>query len=303
MKCIVTGASGFLGKTFCEMACKYTNIQIFALSTKINNQLLNSNINHIQCDINDFSKTKNIFNNINPDIVFHFASTSLVKDNSVETLQSNIGLMDKILRCAKQSNFVFSSSATVYGQQKSNNHTFTEDSDLNPESIYAIIKVMSEELIKFYYRIGWINQYLIYRYVAHVGKHATHGVLIDIFNKINKSQGEIEIFGSYPGATKPFVLASQSMQVTLDHSFDFFKNNNHVGTFNISPPDAVSVNDLVDIVMRCCHKKLNKKWLGDQSLWQGDQKYLSVSSKLNTNLMSSAEAIKLATYQLIQGQL
>lgn len=302
MKCIVTGANGFLGKTFCEIVSKNNDIKIFGLSSQTNDQLLNPNVTYIKCDVNNFSKTQNIFNQINPDFVFHFASTSLVKNNNIEILESNISLIDKILRCSKQSNFIFSSSATVYGQNESNNYTFNENSELKPESIYATIKVMSEELIKFYYRIGWINKYLIYRYVAHVGKNATHGVLIDIFNKMKTSQDFIEIFGSYPGTIKPFLLASQSMNITLNHSINFFKNNNN-GIFNISPNDNISVDDLVSIVMKCCNKKLNKKWLGDTSLWKGDQKYLSVSSKFEKNLISSSDAIKLATYQLLKSKL
>lgn len=299
MKLIVTGANGFLGKTFCEIALKNNDIQIFGLSRNNIDNFKNNNFHIIKCDINNYEDIKSKFSQINPDIVFHFAANPSVKDDNISVLETNVIMTDKLLRCSKNTNFVFASSATVYGQLLNENSSFTEKSEIKPESIYATSKVLSEELIKFYHRSKSINKYIIYRYVANAGKYSTHGVLPDIIRKIKNAKDSIEIFGSYPGTVKPFTLASQSMDISLNNTLNVFKTKDS-SIFNISPNDAISVDDLINIAMININKFLNKTWLGESSLWKGDQKYLRVKSKFSKKLYSSYKAIESATKELME---
>lgn len=298
MKLVVTGSNGFLGKTLCSNLINNKDLQIFGISRN-KCGLKSNNFHDIQCDLNDFKKIKEIFDNINPDIVYHFAANPLVKDASTSVLETNVIMTDKILKCSKNSNFVFASSATVYGQSTSE-LPFKVNNKLNPESIYAVSKVHAEELVKFYGRTKYINNYLIYRYVANVGKYSTHGVLRDLIYKIQNSNNKsIDIIGSYPGTVKPFTLASQSMKITHKYTMSLLHGNKSNNIINMSPKDSISVNDILDIITNILNINVSKNWLGESSMWLGDQKYLYIHSIIANKFLPSKMAIELGCKEIL----
>lgn len=287
MKILVTGANGFLGKTIIENLLRVDYFDVYGVSRK-KTDISSKKYKHILLDLNDYNSVKKTIEEIDPVYIFHFAANPIVKDKSNSLINDNVSITNNILSCFNK-NFVFASSATVYG---SDDKFFTVDSELKPESLYAVTKLQSEELVKFYARTKQIKSGLCIRYVAHVGKNSTHGVLFDIKNKILKNKKEIELFGDYPGSIKPFLLAEQSMSLTLQEAFS---NNYEYKCINMSPSDSISISQLVDRV--CIYlniDRIKKKWLGQNSTWMGDQKKLSVYSEYSSVLFSSVEAVDLA---------
>ena len=285
MRILVTGASGFLGKTLIQKLIPNKELQIYGLSRR-DVDIRSDNYFHNCIDLNNLSYLKTYMSNVEPDYVFHFAANPLVKTNSSSIIQENVTTTNNILSCCR-SNFVFASSATVYG---SKDITFDRTISPEPESLYAVTKLQSEELIKFYCRTKQIKSGLSIRYVAHVGKNSSHGVLYDLINKINKNSKSVDILGEYPGSTKPFLLAEESMSFTIEHVF----SNKLEGydCIDIAPSDSISVSEIVDrICLRLNIDRIKKNWLGKESTWLGDQQRLFVYSKYGCLLSSSRDAI------------
>lgn len=289
-KIIVTGANGFLAKTLIQQALK-RDILVCGISTSPQaivhdrylhlpiTRSLNYDSEWLGCEIAW----------INPDVIFHFAGDPKV--NSTDgILESNTLVTNNLLRFCEGCNFVFASSAIVYGSRCPPDG-FKVSDRVNPETLYAVTKVQCEELVRYYAKIGAINGLCI-RYVATVGRNATHGVLPDVVRKL-KGSSEIELFGDYPGSSKPYLWADESMGLTLDLGLS---NLEEYSVCNMSPPDSLNIDLLVDEVLRTTGQSpVKKKWNPD-AVWKGDQRNLRVQSEFN--LLSSREAIRAAVREL-----
>jgi UDP-glucose 4-epimerase len=285
MKILVTGANGFLGKTMIQELVRRLSgkIYIYGLS-RTDNKFDHSSYVHVQVLNNKFTEA---VASINPDVVFHFAGNPMVnaRDGLIE---DNAILTDRILRGCGASNFIYASSASIYGSACPPNG-FSETDTPNPESIYAVTKLQGEDLVKFYTKKTGLKGLSI-RYVATVGRNATHGVLPDVIRKLKEDPNEIELFGEAPGSIKPYLWADQSMSKTLDLGLMSLPSYD---VLNMSPRDQLSIDELVDEVLESKNlSPVKKKW-APQYAWAGDQTDLRVSCRF-PDLMSSRMAIRAA---------
>lgn len=158
---LITGGAGFIG----------SHMAGFLLSKNIDFVLLdnfsNSNINNISLlesffkkkikilnvDLRNISHVENLFHKYNFSSVIHFAALKSVEesikysnlyfDNNVSGSKNLINIIKKF----KIKNFIFSSSACVYGEP--NYLPIDEDHPLNPSNPYAQSKADVENLILF----------------------------------------------------------------------------------------------------------------------------------------------------------
>ena len=157
---LITGAAGYIGGTFCYEALKkgYKVIGLDNFSNSKNNyinymkQNFAENFIFLDKDLreNNLHELKELQADI--DCVFHFAALKSVPDseknpdlyyaNNVEGTENLIKLMH-ILSIKK---LIFSSSAAVYGDQKT--QPIKETASLSPKSFYAKTKKLSEDLIE-----------------------------------------------------------------------------------------------------------------------------------------------------------
>ena len=159
MNILVTGGAGYIGSHTCVELLNNNHSVIIAdnlINSKIETidkikQITNKDVIFYQIDVTDEQAVESIFNKHKVDGVIHFAGLKAVGesvDKPLEYYYNNlVSTMVLSKMCVKYgvSKFVFSSSATVYGDQPS---PLREDMELqkttNP---YGETKAMSERIL------------------------------------------------------------------------------------------------------------------------------------------------------------
>ncbi len=175
MKFLVTGGAGFIGSAVIRHIIKSTDhsvINVDKLTYAGNLESLNSIVKDTrykfaQVDICNDTDIKDIFNKHQPDIVMHLAAESHV-DRSIDSpsdfIQTNIVgtyvLLEEAraywssLKDDKKARFKFHHVSTdeVYGDLKSGEDLFTEDTPYAPSSPYSASKASSDHLVRAWQR-------------------------------------------------------------------------------------------------------------------------------------------------------
>ena len=127
-------------------------------------------------DILNKNLLKKIFIKHKIDIVMHFAGLKSVgesKNNPLKYYENNVGGTINLIQFVKNFNvkyFIFSSSATVYGN--SNSICYKENSPLKPFNVYGQTKAMVEQIITDYFSFNKKKfSVAILRYFNPVGAH------------------------------------------------------------------------------------------------------------------------------------
>tara|TARA_B100001939_G_C16851670_1_gene577759 strand:- start:23 stop:1009 length:987 start_codon:yes stop_codon:yes gene_type:complete len=161
MKCLVTGAAGFIGSNLIDklVAQKHRVIGIdnFATGSKEN---LNSSIKKIKfkkIDIRNLQKLKKANLSRDVDWVFHLAGLADIVPSiksPIDYLNTNITGTQNILeifRKSKLKKFIYAASASCYGIPKK--FPTNENSKIDPRYPYALSKYLGEELVMSWAKI------------------------------------------------------------------------------------------------------------------------------------------------------
>lgn len=185
-KILVTGGTGYIGShtivDLIENGFDVISIDNFSRSTTIAlagiEKITGKKIKNYTVDLKNFDETQAVFQE-NPDIngIIHFAAYKAVGESVDEPLryyENNMFGLINLLKCVQEfsiSNFVFSSSCTVYGNPDT--IPVTENSPIKPaESPYGATKQMGEVVIKDFTKAVPTKTILL-RYFNPVGAHPT----------------------------------------------------------------------------------------------------------------------------------
>ena len=229
---LVTGGCGYIGSHTCLLLLEL-GYQVYIIDSNINskskvierilklaglsNELANNNLHFEKGDLNDYIFLEKFFSklkiqNIKLDAVIHFAGLKAIKESKQDPLKywkNNVSATLNLLLLMDKNNcknIVFSSSATIYGNNNSN--LISEEEPIQPINPYGRTKVAIEEILNDIY-ISSPNDWRIasLRYFNPVGAHPSGiigedqiGIPTNIFPLINKVASrhldELVIFGN-----------------------------------------------------------------------------------------------------------
>lgn len=183
MKVLVTGGAGYIGSHTCielltagHEVCVIDNLSnghIEAIERV--KRLSNKNLTFFKLDIRDSAALKLIFSEFNPESVIHFAGLKAVAESVLEPLNYydvNVNGTTSLLNAMAVTNcinFVFSSSATVYG--KPDYLPYDEEHSTRPVNPYGRTKLMTENILNDWSSTNIKRRATALRYFNPVGAH------------------------------------------------------------------------------------------------------------------------------------
>jgi GDP-mannose 4,6-dehydratase len=156
LKALITGILGFIGSNLAEKLVNNGD-DVYGLVRRVANRNLNvlgetiKDVTLVSGDITDYASTRNALKIANPDIVFHLAALSPVRDSferPFEYQQANFtGTMNVAhalleLPDSQKRKLVAASTAEVYGMQ--GKEPLRETLPLKPSSPYAVTKAAGD---------------------------------------------------------------------------------------------------------------------------------------------------------------
>lgn len=187
MKILVTGGTGYIGShVVVELLNQNHDIEI--LDNLINSKI--TVLNQIQkitsqkptfheIDLLDKPKLNRLFQNTHFDLVMHFAGLKAVGESIEQPLEyykNNVTGTLNLLECMqnhKVQNFIFSSSATVYGNPGVSEYTENTETGRGITNPYGRTKYMIEEILKDLAISNKDLSIISLRYFNPIGNHSS----------------------------------------------------------------------------------------------------------------------------------
>lgn len=309
-KVLVTGGAGFIGSHIVDalLANKNKVIVYDNFSTGkglfIKHNLNNKNFKLVKGDVLQTKKLTAHMKDV--DFVMHLAAHADVKsgftDHTIDHLQ-NLEATRSVLEAMyknKVTKIAFSSTSSVYGDAKT--HPTPENYPFEPSSLYGATKAACENYIQSYARYYDWRAY-IFRFVSFVGERYTHGIIFDVLKKLKKDSKSLELLSDgTPRKSSIYVKDGISAIFKVINT-----STEQIGIYNIGHDDVLSVNEIVDTILAAADVKVQKKYLGGDSGWKGDNKFVYLDNKKLKKLgwkpkISFKEGIKRTVVYLQENQ-
>lgn len=275
MKILVVGGAGYIGSVNVERLLKDGHeVVVFDNLSRGHREVVPGAAQFVLGDMGNELDLKGVFGAHKFDAVMHFAALSLVKE-SVEQpalyFKNNVSYGLKLLDAMREAgvnNFIFSSTAAVYGEPAK--HPILEDFPLSPTNPYGESKLAFEKILKWYGQAYGLK-YTCLRYFNAAGASKTAGedhdpeshlipLLLDVAKGTRK---EVTIFGAdYPTPDGTCIrdyihvidLADAHIRA-LEHQ----RSTNQCGIFNLGNGRGHSVKEVVDVVREVTGKEIPTK--------------------------------------------
>lgn len=290
MSILVTGGAGYIGShTAVELIQAGYDVVIadnfYNSSPKVIDriqQITGKSVQFCLCDVCDEKQVDNLFcRHKDIDCVIHFAAYKAVGESMEKPLEyysNNIGGAMCILRAMKKygvKNFVFSSSATVYGQPEKIpcDESCPAGSATNP---YGWTKVMQEQILRDICAADKDMNVAILRYFNPIGAHPSgligedpNGIPNNLLPYIAQAAigkfDSVRVFGDdYPTADGTGVRDYiHVVDLAKGHVAAVRKLHTNCGivTYNLGTGKGYSVFQVIDAFEKACGKKLKRNIL------------------------------------------
>ena len=257
-------------------------------------------------NIMDKENLETVFKENKIDSVIHFAAFKAVGESveiPIEYYHNNLTTTLVLLKLMKKhnvKNFVFSSSATVYGDAKT--IPIMEDSPLSATNPYGATKLMIEDILRDVYKADKNMNIAILRYFNPVGAHASgiigedpNGIPNNLMPYITKvaiaELKELSVFGNDYNTPDGTGVRDYIHVVDLAKghikALEKLDTNSGLVTYNLGTGKGYSVLDLVKAFSKASGKEIPYKIVdrraGDIGVCYADPK------KANENLGWKAE--------------
>lgn len=273
-KVLVTGHTGFKGTWLCKILVNAgaevtgysleppTVPNLFSISGIVDK--MNSMIG----DIRYFEKLKNIFDEVQPEIVFHLAAQPIVRDsykNPRYTYETNVMGTVNLLECVRFSSSVKSVLNITTDKVYHNNEWcwgYREDEPLDGFDPYSNSKSCSE-LVTHSYKNSFFGDNRVAISTARAGNVIGGGDFANdriIPDCIRAVQSRNDIIVRNPFSTRPYQHVLEPLSVYLTIAQKQYEDSSYAGYYNIGPDDCdcITTGNLVDLF--CKHWGSDAKW-------------------------------------------
>lgn len=282
LRILITGGAGFIGSHLAdkllqlgnEVIC-YDNFDSFYLNKEknIEHNLKNPKYKLIKADILDYNLLKIAMQKV--DITFHLAAQPGVRfsiENPEKTVRVNILGTVNVLKAALEQNVtkvIFASSSSVYGEPK--HLPLDEKHPTNPISPYGLSKLCSEKYCQLYHKL-YRENIVILRYFSVYGPRQRPDMAIHKFVNLLVQSKHPEIYGD-GFQSRDFTYIDDVVQGTILAA----EKDTAIGeVFNIGNGSTITVNDLVELLIKLLQKEQVKPTRTKPKLGDVTHTYASV---------------------------
>lgn len=247
LKVIILGGAGFIGSNLAfELQEQYELFIIDNFSSGKKSNLKDIRATVIKADLTDSKETFQIFQKIQPEIVFHLAALPRIQlslDSPVETFKANVLITQNVLEASRQTKvkrFIYSSSSSVYGDQKI---PLVESMIPNPISLYATQKYFSEILCQKYqefYGLKIICLRYFNVYGNNMDDEGAYKLVIPIWLKQARENKPLTIYGEGE-QTRDFTYIKDVVRANI------LAVNGKPGVYNIGSGKEISMTRLAKL--------------------------------------------------------
>ena len=308
---LILGGAGFIGtnlakKLLGEGQCVYV-IDDLSNGRRCTELELSRNYKFFECQLSNFNEQlplKFLESKGNEKFkLWHLAANSDIAKgtyNPTIDFYRTLGTTITALEIVKVFNknieqFIFASSSAIYGDQ--GNKWLNESTDqFSPISNYGVAKLAAEGFIRTSPYLDQIST-RIYRFPNVIGTPLTHGVIHDLYLKLQKRPHSIEVLGK-GYQQKPFLHVQDLINemVKLNSVGEIFE------VFNIGPNDeGITIKNLAEVLRDEISTDTELTYQQSSSGWRGDipKYYFDISKALehgmNPNLKSLDAVQKVST--------
>ena len=246
-------------------------------SVKRVEEITGKSVRAYECDIKDSAKLEEVFRENSIDAVIHFAGLKAVGESVAKPIlyyRNNIDTTLSLLECMEKygvKNIIFSSSATVYGEE--NPVPYTEEMKrgtcTNP---YGWTKVMMEQILEDAAKADSDLSVVLLRYFNPIGAHPSGRIgedpqgipnnLMPYVSQVAVGRREkLTIFGKdYPtpdGTCRRDYIHVVDLAKGHVKAIDYILRHNGVEVFNLGTGTPYSVTEIVETFEKVNDIKIN----------------------------------------------
>ena len=280
MKILITGACGHIGSYLSDNIHKIKKVSktILVDSLKSNsfNSLFNSqkknNLNFFNKDIADI-KSLDEFDNI--DLIIHCASMTNAEKSfgkEKEMFNNNINCMKTVIKYCSENDtkLIHLSSTSVYGKQAKFVDETCEKKFLKPQSPYAKIKIMEENLLKKNINKLRFNTYRLGT-ISGVSKGIRFHTAVNKFCYQASLNKPVTIWRKFYNKKRPYLNLKDCFKVI---NYIMYKNLFNGETFDVVTKNY-TVKEIIDIISK--FTKVKKIFVNTEILNQNSYEVISDS--------------------------
>ncbi len=275
-KVLITGHTGFKGSWLCKiLADAGALVTGYALeSPTIPNVFelcrVEDKINSIQGDIRDLSHLMQVFDEVQPEIVFHLAAQPIVRDSykqPVYTYETNVMGTVNVCECVRTHSCVKSflnvTTDKVY-ENKEWEWGYRESDVLNGYDPYSNSKSCSELVTQsyihsFFREMGVAVSTARAGNVIGGGDFANDRIVPDCVRAVSDKK---EIYVRNPFSIRPFQHVLEPLHAYMMIAMKQYEDRKYAGFYNVGPDEAdcITTGDLVNLFC--------EKWNADETFYQ-----------------------------------
>lgn len=272
---LVTGHTGFKGSWLCKILVNAgAKVTGYSLESPTNPNLftacnINEDINSVIADIRDLNRLKEVFEEVQPEIVFHLAAQPIVRDSykdPVYTYETNVMGTVNICECVRLNPCVKSFLNVTTDKVYHNNEWewgYREIDPLDGYDPYSNSKSCSE-LVTHSYINSFFNEMDIAVSTARAGNVIGGGDFSNdriIPDCIRAAKNGTDIIVRNPHSTRPYQHVLEPLAMYMMIAMEQYKNKKFAGFYNVGPDDrdCVTTGELTDLF--CKHWGEGIKWI------------------------------------------